>query len=309
MSVDSRNITGYICEKDDQFKDTAYPLVYIGCVYVAPIGVMIVVLLCLNCITVCTLFGNDFKCRAKNVTCNISSLTQNNVSYLTSKTTLQNKYGTKACSLRPNDKFISSSESHTESARNKLCPIRGIGRKLASKNKNTRDNEMVFSEAHLKDQTSTFGIESVGDGDEVFVTSTSVEKCDSTDDFPENHDQTLQSSKGMSSHKTELNKVPVVSRFSSSSKRHGEIKRVKRKTIIMLILTTVFAITMTMYVVLTTVIADKHNILQSLSNNEKVVFFFFYRLYFINTNINPILYGILDQRFRKGLIKLLSRRV
>lgn len=76
-------------------------------------------------------------------------------------------------------------------------------------------------------------------------------------------------------------------------------KKMVRKTLIMLILTTVFIVTTVLYLTLLSFISD--NILEQLNEREKAVYFFFFRLYFINQVINPILYGILDTRFRRIL--------
>ena len=80
--------------------------------------------------------------------------------------------------------------------------------------------------------------------------------------------------------------------------------RRKRKTLIMLILTTVFIVTMTLYIALLSLVAETDNILRKISNTEKVLFFFFWRFYFINCVINPLLYGQMDPRFRKGLKRI-----
>ena len=72
--------------------------------------------------------------------------------------------------------------------------------------------------------------------------------------------------------------------------------RVRRKTLIMLILTTVFISTTILYLTLLNLIMK--GVLRSLSNTQKSIYFFFFRLYFINHVINPILFGILDLEFR-----------
>ena len=87
----------------------------------------------------------------------------------------------------------------------------------------------------------------------------------------------------------------------------GRLRR-KRKTIIMLVLTSVFIVTMSVYIALLTLVSKTDNILRKLSNSEKVVFFFFWRLYFINTIINPALYGVMDPRFRTGIKRIFQGR-
>ena len=83
--------------------------------------------------------------------------------------------------------------------------------------------------------------------------------------------------------------------------------RRKRKTLIMLILTSVFVLTISIYIVLIMIVADtrgKVDIMRQLDNDNIVVFLFFLRFYFINCIINPILYGLLDSRFRNGLKRI-----
>lgn len=82
----------------------------------------------------------------------------------------------------------------------------------------------------------------------------------------------------------------------------------RRKTLIMLVLSGVFIVTMSLYLGLVCKVANTEGVLRELSNSEKVVFFFFWRMYFINCLINPLLYGFMDHRFRKGLVRLLCTR-
>jgi hypothetical protein len=82
----------------------------------------------------------------------------------------------------------------------------------------------------------------------------------------------------------------------------------RRKTLIMLILSGVFIVTMSLYLGLVCMVANTEGVLRSLTKLQKVQFFFFWRLYFINSLINPLLYGFMDQRFRKGLVRLFCSR-
>ena len=84
-------------------------------------------------------------------------------------------------------------------------------------------------------------------------------------------------------------------------RKSGSKRTKRRKTLIMLTLTSVYIVTMTTYICLVSMVAEKDGILRKLSDRENAVFFFFLRLYFVNTSINPILYGIMDPRFRGGL--------
>lgn len=79
----------------------------------------------------------------------------------------------------------------------------------------------------------------------------------------------------------------------------GNRNRLRRKTLIMVILTVAFIVTTIMYLTLLSFIAK--GILRDLSDFQKAVYFFFFRLYFINHVINPIIYGVLDPTFRQVL--------
>ena len=82
-------------------------------------------------------------------------------------------------------------------------------------------------------------------------------------------------------------------------KRKLFTRKIRRKTLIMLILTIVFVSTTILYLTLLNLIMK--GILRSLTNAQKCMYFFFFRLYFINHVINPILYGVLDHHFRRVL--------
>lgn len=84
-----------------------------------------------------------------------------------------------------------------------------------------------------------------------------------------------------------------------ASQRAGNHNRLRRKTLIMVILTVAFIITTVTYLVLLSFIAN--GILRELSDVQRVVYFFFFRLYFINHVINPVIYGLLDPTFQRVL--------
>ncbi|KAH3707874.1 uncharacterized protein LOC127857206 [Dreissena polymorpha] len=81
--------------------------------------------------------------------------------------------------------------------------------------------------------------------------------------------------------------------------REDKVRRVRRKTLIMLILTIVFIITAILYLTLLALISRSNDILQNMDYQGKAVYFFFFRLVFINHVINPIVYGCLDEQFKK----------
>lgn len=84
--------------------------------------------------------------------------------------------------------------------------------------------------------------------------------------------------------------------------------RIRRMTVIMLILTTIFITTAGLYLGLLFFIAGSNeHLVDDMSNSSKATYFFFLRLYFINHVINPIVYISLDPHFRKVLKNLRKR--
>lgn len=61
---------------------------------------------------------------------------------------------------------------------------------------------------------------------------------------------------------------------------------------------------MTLYVILTAFVAKA---IKYKPNVEKAILVFFWRLYFINSVLNPIVYGLMDASFRLGLISYLPK--
>ena len=93
---------------------------------------------------------------------------------------------------------------------------------------------------------------------------------------------------------------------SESSSRVQTSRRVRKKTIIMVILTFVFSITVIEYLTCLATVAHKNDVLPSMSNSGKAAFFFALRLVFINHVINPLVIFFFDRQFRKGIISLKS---
>ena len=84
-----------------------------------------------------------------------------------------------------------------------------------------------------------------------------------------------------------------------------QARRIRRKTLIMFILTAIFIVTTVLYLTLLSLIAN--NVLRSLTSTGKAFYFLFFRLYFINHVINPILYGFLDPHFRRILKQIVNQ--
>ena len=77
--------------------------------------------------------------------------------------------------------------------------------------------------------------------------------------------------------------------------------RITRKTVIMFVVTLIFNVTMLIYFCALFVIVCRKHIYSFVDTGSAAIFFLFWRLYFINHVINPIVYGLLDYRFREAL--------
>ncbi|KAH3707873.1 D(1A) dopamine receptor-like [Dreissena polymorpha] len=98
------------------------------------------------------------------------------------------------------------------------------------------------------------------------------------------------------------NRTQKLKTFKECLKVHRQrLNKVRRKTFIMIIVTTVFIITCILYLTLLAFISRADDILWHMNDNEKAAYFFFFRLVFINHVINPIIYGCLDQQFKAVL--------
>ncbi|XP_053406563.1 neuropeptide Y receptor type 5-like [Mercenaria mercenaria] len=98
------------------------------------------------------------------------------------------------------------------------------------------------------------------------------------------------------------NPVRTQTKSQKLTSKRGVGLRVRRKTKIVLILTVLFIFTTILYLTLLSFIAK--NMLLNMSAGEKTVYFFFFRLYFINHVLNPVLYGFLDPHFKKVMLQL-----
>ena len=94
---------------------------------------------------------------------------------------------------------------------------------------------------------------------------------------------------------------PVVTREENLRKKQLTSRtRMLTKTLIMFILTLVFFVTTMTYFAILSLIATKGQVFMLETENNSILFLF-WRLYFINHVINPLIYGFMDQRFKQSL--------
>ena len=88
---------------------------------------------------------------------------------------------------------------------------------------------------------------------------------------------------------------------SSTPLSHNQIRNV----LIMVIIAGTFSVTFTMGLSFCYIFALR-SCSDFSSNSERIIMFAFYRLYFINYAMNPVVYFTLDRRFRTEVFKLLA---
>lgn len=276
-----------ICEKSETYANDIYPLIYIGSVYVIPLGIMVCVVSTLNVLTARKLFGRQ-RPFLKNHTFNTKS---------PSTTTLTKAMVSDTSSLDAMDirKVSVSSISVISCCGNISNGTEDVNQDNAGNLHQTIDqsDQNQTSECSVK-QTLHTTLTLLRPGDNI------VNPPKRANTYPCH--KNANSASSLSPLFLSLKRKFDAS-FSEKNIPNKDKKgdAVRQKTIIMLVLTIMFVVTMTMYVVLTSMVAATEGVLKNLSNSEKAAYFFFWRLYFVNTNINPLLYGYMDPRFRTGL--------
>lgn len=101
--------------------------------------------------------------------------------------------------------------------------------------------------------------------------------------------------------------VPVTKKTKTTTCASAK-PRVMRKTTIMFVVTLIFNLTMLIYFCALFVIIRKKHIFEVVDTNSAAILFFCWRIYFINHVINPVVYGVLDYRFREVFQKRSSIR-
>lgn len=290
IKVDNTSLNVSICEKSGTYADDIHPFLYITCVYVFPVGVMMLA------ICVCNIFlTRTLLC--KNLL-RLASLERRKSSYGSSYY-IRNK---PISPLEQSD--LSDSVSDSSGAQKGLANI------SYEVNSNNETNHGCIEQPNQRNRSlSLFSItiqEHFKAGR--FYSTKDKDKIQRMTHFAE-----LQSyrktSRENSASPCSTSKVNVINALVVGKERGAKtLANIKRKAMITLILTSVFVITTSLYVVLITIVSQKSNILRTLPNSEKVIFLFCLRLYFINSVINPVLYGLADPRFRQGLSRLFHLR-
>ena len=298
-----------ICEKSGSYADDAYPFIYITSVYVLPVGIMIIAISVWNvrigrklyCKGHSTATANSSDTRARAIIRNTSD--SSDISRLSVHVGIL-----KMLCFRSSIRMESNERNTRQVRRNSATSVTSFS--LADVPR--RDKFYItpdFGEDHLG-MTNT-DLNSIPYDGSVRPYSSSQAKGTNSTSFLRNEVELVplacENGPYLNSSCT-TGSVSVMERLVPNGCMVGGASRVirrKRKTFIMLILTSVFIITLLVYIILVSLVAGKQGILRKLSNTEITVFFFFLRINFVNCVINPIVYGIMDPRFRAGMKVLL----
>ncbi|KAK3602609.1 hypothetical protein CHS0354_034335, partial [Potamilus streckersoni] len=302
------------CEKSDEYEHTLYPAIYIIITYSFPVGVLMLIAATLNIMVSKTVF-----CNLENVDdINVSNTNDEKAANESNDYVRHHSNSTKRVNIectaadeQPHMEIRSIStisDSVFAQSFNEFLDIREF---LSNR---IIVPQIKYKDVHHNSNTETQDIESSGSKCLTEFEDDLVQV--ETNQVSENNDvnfQTLsyntnimpgQNTAGVQNSATKSVISELVngkSQNASKKKNNSFQNRVRRKTLIMLILTSVFVVTTVTYTILISFVAKEAEFLQNLSDTQKVFFFFFLRLYFVNSAMNPILYGILDPRFRQGL--------
>ena len=315
-----------ICEKSTQYAEGQYPFIYIVCVYILPIGLMMLVISVCNVLIARKLFCKMFNqgLRAADLCSTVRRNVSATVTFNADETSTSIRRNTSETSNLSEVNTISSGLNRTLTYSSSLVSTEKITVKESSRSLKRRRSFVSLSAVSLKEtalsrsNSVTVDLDHCSESskDKKFskhqtMPSHSGEQCGSSSKWS----CSPVKSKNGERHLKASASLPALSTISRSDVRdtaslerdarpdRGSVNH-KTKTLIMLVLTSVFIVTMTLYVILLTMVAMTDNILKKICNTEKVVFFFFWRIYFINCIVNPILYGLMDPRFRAGLKRI-----
>ena len=274
-SVGDVNVTVSICEKSGTYATGSYPFIYVTFVYIVPIGSMMVAISVWN-----TLIARKLFCRSLGIRSNANRTERHCGKFMRNESDSSDI-------ARPGFNFKFT-----------LSDFRGVfcgSPFLRSARRSTpaRTNSVTsISSCELRELPTKEKFYILTTEQETTIPNTEP-NCSCSDTLIK-----------QISHNSSGSTVSQGGGIAAEEIPNGTIFRRKRKTLIMLVLTSVFIITISVYIILISIIARNQGILKHLSNTEKVTLFFFLRIYFINCLVNPVLYGLLDPRFRRGLKRI-----
>ena len=272
------------CEKDDAFKDTSWMIVYLVCMYFTPVISFMATTSVLYSIILKKMYSRTFLSKP-------SSTTQRNIS---------NKMGEKHDGGKSANVSGMGTGTANHSRTDHINYLQegyiGTGAHVdVIKSENTGDVTTKHEEAPIKS--------SQVNSRKIKLLHTNPIKTATCTDLQINQGENINVN-GTDTDLNEMEERRVIIRDTNSVTPK---QRVTRKTTIMFVVTLIFNITTLIYFSVLFVIVRKQHIFEVATKDSAGLLFLGWRIYFINHVINPVVYGLLDQRFRMALQKSSTR--
>ncbi|XP_045198702.2 uncharacterized protein LOC123553015 [Mercenaria mercenaria] len=287
---EGNNSTVSVCEISGEYAGTIYPLIYIGSIYLVAMTLMILAAVSLNFITARRLFGNHSMKAASIKHHTTKAVVAKTLTSETSCDETDNDRKTKATTsdmavIREEHRAENSEKAHS----NFYMSAKTQGNQSVIKLKGKSSDEVYF------------------DYDNKTSENSSTDYFSNDEEFIDNYNSENEQIENSSTDQSSSDQGRCTSLRSRRSRTQTSKFQLKSKTMIMLILTSIFAVTMVLYIIFTGLVVKPEGILKDLPDLQLVTFFFFWRLYFVNSIVNPILYGFMDPGFRAGFMSFLRR--
>ncbi|XP_053407716.1 substance-K receptor-like [Mercenaria mercenaria] len=286
---EGNNITVSVCEIAGEYAGTIYPLLYICSIYIVPLTLIILAAMSLNFITAWRLFGHR--------SVKAASIKHHTMKAFVARTLTSETSGVET----DNDRETKATSSD----------MSGIDAELRTENSRNADSNFYMSEERQDNQSSKFKEKPSNEGYIADVENkcenSSIDYFSNDEEFIDDNYSGNEQIGNSSSDQTSSDQDRRISRRSRRSRTQTSKFQLKSKTMIMLILTSIFVVTMVLYIILTGLVVKPDGILRDLPDSQLVAFFFFWRLYFVNSVVNPFLYGFLDPGFRSGIMSYMRR--
>jgi hypothetical protein len=298
-------ITVTICEKDEQYAQTAHPFQYILTVYVVyAIFLTFIVMLYILIVRKLAIHSKSIFKRVIQLKLRTSIQTGDHFKFpgppsinepqsekLSAVCETEDSSGKNTETSASKTKSISLSGTlSSDAAENPISTVSSLSKhvgKSAQKPDLTKDIPEMYTNMFTSNRENmSTDKAATSDGIETYICNKSYVSMQKSEE---------------KSHATHSNKLQQRKKMTKSTKRR------KRKTKIMIVLTVMFISTTVCFLLLIGKIAND-DVLQEISDTSRTVYFFFLRLYFINHVVNPIVYGLLDPNFQKVLKQLICRR-
>ena len=282
------NVT--VCLKDDAFKNTIWPFLILKVVYAVPTSIIMVVTLILYILIARRIYKRTRNPKKKAGQVEIRTETGSNADRNTADLSVTADEPSYCIDSEYTATLQRTSQKpRTEQAKSGELNIDDIKRGEIKSGDFNSANISITGAFHIK----------VGTDSNAFLFNIPMVDLKSGQACP------AESSTPVTCKKP--HKRPFSHMYSRASRRRQRA-RMRRNTLIMFILTLFFVITITTYFVLAFQMSDTGKFFNKLTLWQGILVMFFLRLYYFNSLINAILYGLLDPRFRRALRRA-SRRM